>query len=120
MLAFYYNLRIKYKIIVLLALMMSVIGVATFVVMHYAFRAYDKEIYKQSASALNSASLGIEKELRNMEKISFQIATDSYIQGYLSEIKAGGSDYSNYLTAVNLRSRLLTFTSNEKYILSFM
>ncbi|NIK25522.1 cache domain-containing sensor histidine kinase [Paenibacillus lupini] len=119
MLAFYYNLRIKYKIIVLLALMMSVIGVATFVVMHYAFRAYDKEIYKQSASALNSASLGIEKELRNMEKISFQIATDSYIQGYLSEIKAGGSDYSNYLTAVNLRSRLLTFTSNEKYILSF-
>ncbi|SFD66432.1 two-component system, sensor histidine kinase YesM [Paenibacillus catalpae] len=118
-LAFYYNLRIKYKIIVLLALMMAVIGIATFVVMQYAFRAYDKEIYKQSASALNSASLGVEKELRNMEKISFKIATDSYIQDYLSEIKAGGSEYSNYLTAVNLRQRLLTFTSNEKYILSF-
>ncbi|MCM3626033.1 sensor histidine kinase [Paenibacillus glycanilyticus] len=119
LLAFYYNLRIKYKIIVLLALMMAVIGIATFAVMHYAFRAYDKEIYKQSASALNSASLGVEKELRNMEKISFKIATDSYIQDYLSEIKAGGSEYSNYLTAVNIRQRLLTFTSNEKYILSF-
>lgn len=118
-LAFYYNLRIKYKIIVLLALMMAVIGIATFAVMQYAFRSYDKEIYKQSASALNSASLGVEKELRNMEKISFKIATDSYIQDYLIEIKAGSSEYSNYLTAVNLRQRLLTFTSNEKYILSF-
>ncbi|MDQ6419390.1 sensor histidine kinase [Paenibacillus sp. LHD-117] len=117
--AFYSNLRIKYKLIALIALLMLVIGLVTYLVMRFTFKAYDEEIYKQSASALNSASLGVEKELRNMEKLSFTIATDSSIQSYLNVIKQGGSDYDNFLTATNLRQRLLSIGGFEKYVLSF-
>lgn len=116
--AFYSNLRIKYKLILLIALMMLVIGLVTYAVMRFTFKAYDEEIYKQSASALNSASLGVEKELRNMERLSFAIVTDAQIQSFLNIIKQGGSDYDNFLTATNLRQRLLSVGGFEKYVLS--
>ncbi|MDF2835817.1 MAG: histidine kinase [Paenibacillus sp.] len=116
--AFYSNLRIKYKLIALIAIMMLVIGLVTYLVMRFTFQAYDEEIYKQSATALNSASLGVEKELRGMERLSFAIATDGQIQSYLNVIKQGGSDYDNFLTATNLRQRLLSVGGFEKYVLS--
>lgn len=116
--AFYSNLRIKYKLIALIAIMMLVIGLVTYLVMRFTFKAYDEEIYKQSATALNSASLGVEKELRGMERLSFAIATDSQIQNYLNVIKQGGSDYDNFLTATSLRQRLLSVGGFEKYVLS--
>jgi two-component system sensor histidine kinase YesM len=116
--AFYSNLRIKYKLIALIAIMMLVIGLVTYLVMRFTFKAYDEEIYKQSAIALNSASLGVEKELRGMERLSFAIATDGQIQHYLNVIKQGGSDYDNFVTATNLRQRLLSVGGFEKYVLS--
>lgn len=116
--AFYSNLRIKYKLIALIAIMMLVIGLVTYLVMRFTFKAYDEEIYRQSATALNSASLGVEKELRGMERLSFAIVTDAQIQSYLNVIKQGGSDYDNFLTATGLRQRLLSVGGFEKYVLS--
>ncbi|WP_168123883.1 sensor histidine kinase [Paenibacillus sp. HB172176] len=115
----YGNLRIKYKVIALITLMMLVIGMATLFVMRYTFQAYDREIYKQSAGALNNSSLGIEKELRNLERLSFNLSTDSLIQGYLGVIKLGGSEYDNFVMATELRKRLLEIGGFEKYVWSF-
>ncbi|GBG11018.1 two-component sensor histidine kinase [Paenibacillus agaridevorans] len=117
--AFYSNLRIKYKLVGLISLMMLVIGLATYFVMRFTFKAYDDEIYRQSASALNSASLGVEKELRDMEKLTFTIATDGSIQRYMDVIKQGGSDYDNFLVAISLQERLLSIGGFAKYVLSF-
>ncbi|GGF99923.1 sensor histidine kinase [Paenibacillus abyssi] len=116
--AFYSDLRIKYKLIILISIIMFIIGAVTYSMQQYTFEAYDNEIYLQSASALNNASLGIENELRRLEKLSFNIATDASIQSYLTIIKQGGSDYDNFLTAAKLRERMFFLGGLEKYVLS--
>lgn len=115
---FYLNLRIKYKIIALISLIMFVVGAVTYGVQQYIFKAYDHEIYTQSARALNSASMGIENELKRLQRLSFTIATDSSIQTYLHTIKNGGTDYDKFLTAANLRKRIVDLGGLEKYVLS--
>ncbi|XEC93543.1 sensor histidine kinase [Paenibacillus tarimensis] len=120
--AVYRNLRIKYKLIMLISIMMFVIGAITYAMQQYTFEAYDKELYMQSASALNNASLGIENELKRIEKLSFNLSTDSAtdnsIQRYLSVIKQSDSSYDNFLYGNRLRDRILFLAGLDRYILS--
>lgn len=116
--SYYRNMRIKYKVITLISIVMVIVGGVTYVAQQFISKAYDEEIYSQSASALNSASLGIENELKKLEKLSFSIATDSSIQSYLDQIKKGGTEYDYFVTANALRQRMVSLGALEKYVLS--
>ncbi|WP_343060512.1 sensor histidine kinase [Paenibacillus phyllosphaerae] len=116
--ALYRNLRIKNKLVVLIAAIMLLVCVLMFVGQQYAFDVYDKEIYRQSAKSLSLASVGIESELEKMERLTFRLATDPTLQSYLSKIKQAGTDYDRFVVAGYIRSRLVELGGMEKYVLS--
>lgn len=116
--AFYSNLRIKYKMILLVSFVLLVFGTGSWFVMHFAFNEYNEEIYKQSAQALGVTSNGIENELKKMEDLSFRLSTDPDIQSYSLKIKESDTNYNQFLLGDSLRDRMLELGGLEKYVLS--
>ncbi|UFT98758.1 sensor histidine kinase [Radiobacillus kanasensis] len=117
-LSFYRNLKIKDKIFsvsLVLLLIFCLIGIVTY---HYFTSVYEKRIFQESAEMLKVSSTIIDKELRKMEKLSFQISTDELIQDYLVTIKENTYNYSVYQSKMKLADRLLTFSNTEHYISS--
>ncbi|MGO4544806.1 sensor histidine kinase [Paenibacillus sp. 2TAB23] len=116
--ALYMNLRIKYKMFVLISVIMLVVAVLAIIIQQYAFDFYDREIYKQSSKALSLSSISIENELKKMEKLTFMLSTDSTIQHYLRSIKSGLSDYDNYVVKLTVKERMVNIGALDKYVLS--
>ncbi|MFX3635245.1 MAG: sensor histidine kinase [Candidatus Pristimantibacillus sp.] len=116
--ALYTNLRIKYKLFLLLTIVLIVMSVVGTVMQQYAFQVYDEKIYQQSSKALSLSSISIENELDKMEKLSFAIATDTTIQKYLRLIKNGGTNYDNYIVLTNIRDRMVDLGGLDKYVKS--
>lgn len=116
--ALYTNLRIKYKLFLLLTIVLIVITLVGTVMQQFAFQVYDKKIYQQSSKALSLSSISIENELDKMEKLSFAIATDTTIQKYLRLIKNGGTNYDNYIVLTNIRDRIVDLGGLDKYVQS--
>ncbi|HZG55716.1 sensor histidine kinase [Paenibacillus sp.] len=116
--ALYGSLRIKYKMFLLIASVMLLVSVSAMAVFRYVFDVYDREIYAQASQALNVSSFGVENELRKLERLSFRLATDPFIQQYLLEIKEESTNYDQFLIAGNLRDRMLELGGFEKYVLS--
>ncbi|CAM4427829.1 cache domain-containing sensor histidine kinase [Paenibacillus tarimensis] len=115
----YQQLRIKFKLFVLISAVMLTVGVLIVLIQQYAFEIYDEEIYEQSAKALNLTSVGIENELRKMEQLSFRIATDESIQSNLTKIRNGGSQYDNFLVSAQIRERMIDLGVLDQYVLSY-
>src|SRR5690625_3573451 len=80
---FYAYLRIKYKMFLLISIVLIVFSVGCISILQYSFHIYNDEIYRQSAQSLNVSSISIENELKEMERLSYQVATDQTIQDYL-------------------------------------
>ncbi len=116
--AFYSNLRIKYKMFVLISIVMLVVSIISLFVTQFAFEVYDKEIYQQSAKSLRLSSSGIENELKKMERLSFRVVTDPEIQGSLISLNRGDASYDRYVTIYNLKEDLRNLGGLDKYILS--
>lgn len=114
--ALYTNMRIKYKLFLLLSLLLLVITIVGTGMQQYAFGIYDEKIYEQSAKGLSLSSIGIENELEKMEKLSYAIATDPTIQKYLRSIMLGGSSYDNYLIFTSIRDRMVDLGALDKYV----
>jgi two-component system sensor histidine kinase YesM len=116
--AFYSNLRIKYKMFVLISIVMLVVSIISLFVQQFAFDVYDKEIYKQSANSLHLSSSGIENELKKMERLSYRVVTDPEIQNYLISLNRGDLQYDRFVAIDKLNERLLDLGGLDKYILS--
>jgi two-component system sensor histidine kinase YesM len=116
--AFYPNLRIKHKMFVLITSVMLLVCLCSMAVFQYVFDVYDREIYAQASQSLNVSSFGVENELRKMAKLSFRVATDPEIQRYLLNEKLETTHYAQFVTATELRNRLLELGGFEKYVLS--
>src|SRR5690625_7745336 len=77
---FYKDFKIKNKIFfvtLLLLLIFSLIGIFTF---NYFSNLYEKRIYEEAAEVLQITSTILDEEINKVEKLSFQIATDDFIQ----------------------------------------
>lgn len=116
--ALYINLRIKYKLFVLILIIMGIVAVIGAGVQRYAFEFYDEEIYRQSSKSLSLSSISIENELKKMERLTFLIMTDPTLQTYLNNIKAGSSDYDNYVFRMKMTERMVNIGALDKYVLS--
>jgi len=116
--ALYQNLRIKHKVIVLIASVMLLVCLSGTAVFQYVFDVYDRELYAQASQSLNTSSFGVETELRKMERLSFRIATDPLIQRYLLDVRDDTTNYDQFLTSSELRNRMVELGGFEKYALS--
>ena len=116
--AFYSNLRIKYKMFVLISIVMLVVSIISLFVQQFAFKVYDQEIYQQSAKSLHLSSSGIENELKKMERLSYRIVTDPEIQNYLISLNRGDLQYDRFVSMDQLNERLLDLGGLDKYIVS--
>ncbi|KYG27624.1 sensor histidine kinase [Alkalihalobacillus trypoxylicola] len=114
--SFYSRLKIKHKMILLLTFILFAFSSGGLMVLQYAFHVYNEEIYKQSAQSLSVSSNSIENELIKLERLSFQLTTDIYVQHYLQQLKSSTSNYEQYIIGMNLRKRLLEIGGSDKYI----
>ncbi|WP_066189084.1 MULTISPECIES: cache domain-containing sensor histidine kinase [Gracilibacillus] len=115
---FFLNLRLKYKMVILTTLVLLSFSVGGISILQYAFHLYNKEIYRQSAQVLQVSTNSMEAELKKMERLSYQIATDRYIQSYLLDMNQTASNYNKFLFGSELRKRLLQIGALNKYVKS--
>lgn len=112
----YKQLKIKKKLIVTILLIM--IGSLSFILVgfQYAFHVYDQLYYQKTTEVLHMSSNQLEKELKNMEEISFSVMTDNKIQKILAEIKKNGDPYERYQLENELWDLLTDYVGSSKYI----
>ncbi|GAB2544532.1 cache domain-containing sensor histidine kinase [Gracilibacillus alcaliphilus] len=115
---FFLDLRLKYKMVILTTLVLLSFSVGGLSILQYAFNLYNQEIYRQSAQALQVSMNSMESELRKMEQLSYQIATDRYVQSYLLDINNTESHYYKFLFGSELRRHLLQIGALNKYVQS--
>jgi two-component system sensor histidine kinase YesM len=114
----YRNLRIKYKLLVLISAVIATFGILIVAVQQYAFEVYDREIYEQSSSALNQTAAAIENELRKVQQQSYRMAVDEVIQEQLRTIREAGSDYDRYLASYQIRERIVQLGGLDNHVRS--
>lgn len=102
-----------FLLITLVLLAFSVGGIS---ILQYAFNVYNKEIYRQSAQALSVSSNSIEAEIRKMERLSYQVATDQYVQKYLLDLKYTTNEFEQFIIGTELRKRLVQIGALNKYV----
>ncbi|MFN7250363.1 MAG: sensor histidine kinase [Anaerobacillus sp.] len=114
----YSNLRIKYKLFLLISFITLAFSVGGISILQYAFQVYNEEIYRQSAQSLSITSTSIENELMKLERLSFNVSTDQEIQQYLTQLKNSETDYQQYIVGRKVRKRLSDLGSLNKYVSS--
>jgi two-component system sensor histidine kinase YesM len=114
----YGNYKIKHKLFLLILVMMSICFFVTYAALQYAFSIYDREIYDKSSQVLNLSSTTIENELKKIERLSYNIATDSGIQGWLTAINEQAPGYERLKLRAYIVDRLVQYAGDEKYISS--
>jgi len=118
LISYFANLKIKYKIFVLIAILMATVIFLTNIVHSLAFRAYDELVYQQASQALSVSSLNMESELKKITALSYNVVTDSAIQEYLWDIRNAETEYVNYISYTKVRQRLVDLGALDKYVLS--
>ncbi|MBT2720552.1 sensor histidine kinase [Bacillus sp. ISL-46] len=114
----YHNLKIKYKLFLLVSWIMVISFSFTFFGLTYAFHIYDEQIYSKSSQVLSTSSNSIESELKNLEELTYNILTDSQIQQYLSSISEDSTEYDKFRLRTNMLDKLLSYANKEEYIQS--
>ena len=112
------DLRLKHKMVILTSLVLFAFSIGGLFILQYAFQLYNKEIYRQYAQAIQVSSDSIEAELKKMERLSYQVATDTYVQSYLENLTESETNYNTYMIGSDLRTRLLHVGALNKYVLS--
>ncbi|MGG4033921.1 sensor histidine kinase [Paenibacillus cisolokensis] len=112
------NMRIKHKMFLLVSSVVTAVGMLSLLLLQYALRVYEDEIYQQSAKALSLTSFGIENELKRIEEMSYNVVVDPLIQKNLSAIRDGAAEYERYVITTMTTERLVTLGALEKYVLS--
>jgi two-component system sensor histidine kinase YesM len=106
---------------VLLITVLMLVNFAVFaVVLKYVFHIYDSQMYRKTSEVLNISSIGIENELKDVEKITFKVTTDEQLQRYLLQLEKESSPYAKMVLRKKITNRLIAFAGSETYIYSMM
>lgn len=116
--AFYSNLRIKYKLFVLISTAMLIMCLCCLSVLQYVFNVYDEELYARSSQALNVTLFGMDNELSQMEQLTFRIATDQSVQRTLRHVRDNTTSYDFLRVTDDLNTRMIELGTQDKYVLS--
>jgi two-component system, sensor histidine kinase YesM len=114
----YKNLKIKYKLIVFILILLLVCLSFIILGFQYAFNTYDEQIYRKSSQVLIMSSNRIEDELKNIEEVTYRVATDSVIQNALTDSNKSLSKYEKYRIEQEIWEKLTSYIGSENYIQS--
>ncbi len=114
----YNNLKIKYKLIIIISTIMVVCLSFIILGFQYAFNSYDEQIYRKSSQVLIMSSNRIEDELKNIEEVSYRVLADNKIQKALIEAKKELTNYDQYQIEKEIRDTLTSYIGSEEYIQS--
>ncbi|MDO3412204.1 sensor histidine kinase [Saccharibacillus sp. CPCC 101409] len=114
------NAGIRQKMLVMVIGLMSASLGLNLLAQRVAFGVYDNQIYEQTSRTLNLSAGGIETQLREMQQLSFNVATDEQIQEALLEIKHESDPYRKWVLRSRLTNRLIALAGSEKYVYSMM
>ncbi|CAG7650835.1 hypothetical protein ACFQI7_21775 [Paenibacillus allorhizosphaerae] len=112
----YKHMRIRNKLFLLIAFIIALSLTFTILVQQYAFSIYDGQIYDKSSRVLNLSSSAIETELKRLRQLSYNLATDVSIQGWLTSLSESASDNDRLIIRQHLVDRLFSYTGSEKYL----
>ncbi|WP_083875563.1 cache domain-containing sensor histidine kinase [Gracilibacillus halophilus] len=104
--------------VILTSLVLLAFSIGGLSALYYAYQLYNQEIYRQSAQSIQVSSNSIDAELKKMESLSYQVATDAYVQSYLKQLQHINNGYKQYITGMELRNRLLQIGALNKYVSS--
>lgn len=96
--------------------LMVIICTYGIIAFQYVATLYEEQIYGEAAETLNISSSLVDKELRELEKFSFQIITDDRVQAYLQFLNRSEQSYETHKKTNQLLSRILYFEQQENYI----
>ena len=116
--AIFRNLRIKHKVFSLIFLITAICFSVTYFAVQYAYSIYDEQLYMKSSQVLDLSSNGIENELKKIDRLSFNVATDINIQNYLVELNETPLDYQKLIIRNNIMDKLVQYAGYEKYVYS--
>ena len=116
LLSHYKNLKIKYKLIVFISIIMIVCLLFIIVGFQYAFTSYDEQIYRKSSQVLIMSSNRIEDELKRIEEVTYKVLTDQGIQNSLIKTKTDVTKYEQYQIERQIWEKLTYYVGSEKYI----
>ncbi|MBM7653631.1 cache domain-containing sensor histidine kinase [Neobacillus cucumis] len=114
----YVDLKIKYKLFILISWIMIISFSFTVFGLQYAFNSYDKQIYSKSSQVLSTSSNSLEYELKKIEDLSYNILTDPQISQYLIEERDQSNEYEKFRIRTSMADKLLNYVNNDKYIQS--
>src|SRR5690606_17031448 len=114
----YGNLRIKYKLFILISSIMIISFSFTFFGLQYAFHIYDEQLYSKSSQVLSTTSNSIENDLKSIEDVSYLILTDPQIQQNLSKLHTNVTEYETFILRNQMNDLLLSYVNKEQNILS--
>ncbi|MBS4208339.1 histidine kinase [Bacillus sp. FJAT-50079] len=113
----YYNQTIKKKLFILVSLIMVISFMFTLVGLQHVLGVYDEQMYSKSSQVLSTSSNSIENGLKNIEDVSFAIASDPLIQQYLTTYDAyENNDYEKYRIRTEIIDTLLGYINSESVI----
>ena len=110
------NLRIKHKLLAILSLVVVITFLLSMIAVQISFNMYDNFIYDISADMLKQSFQSVESKLKDINKLSLNILSDSSIQEYLKDIKDNDLSYTGYKSKQLLTRKLEYYSLNEKYV----
>ncbi|MBD8068684.1 sensor histidine kinase [Bacillus sp. PS06] len=114
----YKHLKIKYKLILFILILLLVCLFFIIIGFQVAFNTYDEQIYGKSSQVLIMSSNRIEDELKNIEDVTYRVATDTVIQNALIESSESLTKYDKYRIEQEIWEKLTSYIGSEKYIQS--
>lgn len=112
------DMKIKHKLMVVMMLLIVFFCLVVISCLQYIFHAYDEMLYAQSAQTINNSIGDIENEIRNIEKLSMTIATDTRIQEQLTKVKEMTNEYERAQTLTDFKNKIFVYMLTEKHISS--
>lgn len=113
---YYDNLKIKNKLFIAHLLIVFTICTASLLAFQIILRIYDGLLYNEASQVLNLSTVTIENDLKRVEKLSYNVVSDSSIQEYAQKIKTSHSDFDSYTYTDYLTQRLQALAATENYI----
>ncbi|MEF2966045.1 sensor histidine kinase [Paenibacillus sp. M1] len=105
---------------ILITFLLLISFIFSITVLQYVYSIYDKQIYEKSSQVLNMSSVSIESSLREMEQLSFNVASDEQIQQALRDLPTVATPYEKQVLQNRIINRLVAFAGSEKYVYSMI
>ena len=110
--------KIKHRLFALFAFFAAFLGLSAAAMLQYVYRVYDAHLYEESARSLNISLRTVDMELKQIERLSFNILSEPQVQELLEQLKSETNDYGRFRLHESLKNRLLGFADMNRYVLS--